>query len=419
MQYFSDERYLLAVLEGALRRVAPGGTLVVGDVRSLPLLEAFHASVELHRADDDVTAERLAARVRRAGADDGELVIDPGLFTALAARHPDVTDVRIVPKRGTYANEMTRFRYDVLLTVGRPDDGPREEVDWLDWGAEGLTVPALRTLLTERWPATLAVHGIPNARLRPFTHLLRRLAEDPRATVAALRREVTDSPVADAADPEELWLLGQETGYRIDLDWSAHDADGLLDLVARRADADGPLPPAPRRAPHAPQEPPRWEAYVNGAERRRAARLVPGLRTALARSLPDYMLPSAFVLLPALPLTPNGKIDRKALPAPDTARGDLRSAYVAPRGPVEEVVAGIWAEVLGLDRVGVLDDFFDLGGHSLLSTRIVARLRDAFRTDVPSTASSAGRPSPASPRPWSPTPRAARSSRRRPNSSSA
>ncbi|MFF4159223.1 amino acid adenylation domain-containing protein [Streptomyces sp. NPDC001678] len=386
VQYFSDERYLLTVIEAALRRVAPGGTLVVGDVRSLPLLNAFHGSVELFRAAPDLTAGQLRARVDRAAADDGELVIDPAFFTAVAARTPAVTDVEVIPKRGAHRNEMTRFRYDVLLTVADTDgaEAAHPEGEWLDWHEEGLTVAALRTLLTERRPDVLAVRDVPNARLLPVTRILRRMAEEPLATVAELRAEPAAGTREHGADPEELWLLGRETGHRIDLDWTRHGADGAFDLVARRLDGDGrPLAPAPRRRRPEPEPAPRWDAYVNGADRRRAARLVPLLRGALGESLPDYMIPSAFVLLPALPLTPNGKTDRKALPAPDTARVDLRSAYVAPRGAVEEVVAGIWAEVLGLDRVGVLDDFFDLGGHSLLSTRVVARLRDAFGTEIP------------------------------------
>ena len=122
---------------------------------------------------------------------------------------------------------------------------------------------------------------------------------------------------------------------------------------------------------------------MNGSERRRTSRLRPRLLATLGKQLPDYMIPSAFVFLDALPMTPNGKVDRNALPAPDSRRPASGSPYVAPRDAVEQVVAGIWAEALGLDQVGVFDDFFALGGHSLLSTRIVARIKEAFAVEVP------------------------------------
>ncbi|HID62186.1 MAG TPA: non-ribosomal peptide synthetase, partial [Anaerolineae bacterium] len=99
--------------------------------------------------------------------------------------------------------------------------------------------------------------------------------------------------------------------------------------------------------------------------------------------LPDYMVPSAFVTLDALPLTPTGKVDRRALPAPDGTRPEVENVYVAPRTPEEEIVAGIWAQILGLERVGIHDNFFELGGHSLLATRLASRLRDALQVEVP------------------------------------
>jgi amino acid adenylation domain-containing protein len=122
---------------------------------------------------------------------------------------------------------------------------------------------------------------------------------------------------------------------------------------------------------------PRLVAYYTGEQARAEV-----LRAHLAERLPEYMIPAAFVFLDALPVNPNGKLDRKALPEPDFAASEDES-YVAPRTPVEEVLAGIWAEVLGLERVGVEEGFFDRGGHSLLATRVVSRVRELFGVELP------------------------------------
>ncbi|HYX23609.1 MAG TPA: amino acid adenylation domain-containing protein, partial [Thermoanaerobaculia bacterium] len=109
------------------------------------------------------------------------------------------------------------------------------------------------------------------------------------------------------------------------------------------------------------------------------------LRQSLRERLPDYMVPAAFVVLETLPLTPNGKVDRKALSAPEAApeQPGGGEGYLAPRTPAEEVLAGIWADLLGLERVGAADHFFDLGGHSLLATQVTSRLRQAFGVEMP------------------------------------
>ncbi|MFN8596436.1 MAG: amino acid adenylation domain-containing protein [Anaerolineae bacterium] len=105
------------------------------------------------------------------------------------------------------------------------------------------------------------------------------------------------------------------------------------------------------------------------------------LRAFLKRTLPDYMVPSAYVVLDAIPVTPNGKVDRRALPEPDWSA--TVSEYAAPRTPVEEIIAGIWSQVLNNKRIGLHDNFFDLGGHSLLATQVVSRLRDMFQIELP------------------------------------
>ncbi|MBN3989152.1 MAG: amino acid adenylation domain-containing protein [Nostoc sp. NMS2] len=106
------------------------------------------------------------------------------------------------------------------------------------------------------------------------------------------------------------------------------------------------------------------------------------LRQFLKEKLPEYMMPRAYVILESLPLTPNGKVDRRALPMPDTISFNNQD-YVPPRSQVEELLAQIWAKVLGKEQVGVHDNFFELGGHSLLATQLTSRIRDTFQIDLP------------------------------------
>jgi amino acid adenylation domain-containing protein len=106
------------------------------------------------------------------------------------------------------------------------------------------------------------------------------------------------------------------------------------------------------------------------------------LRTTLKGQLPEYMVPAAFVVMEAFPLTPNGKVNRKALPEHDKV-GLISDDYVPPRTPEEEILAGIWAHILNLEKVGINSSFFDLGGHSLMATQVISRIRDAFEVDIP------------------------------------
>ncbi len=125
----------------------------------------------------------------------------------------------------------------------------------------------------------------------------------------------------------------------------------------------------------------RLVAYVVPEE---GAELVPReLRGSVKEKLPEYMVPSAIVIMESLPLTPNGKVNRRALPAPDRSGWDDGREYVAPRTPVEDVLVGMWSDVLHAERIGVLDNFFDLGGHSLFATRIISKIRTIFGVELP------------------------------------
>ena len=121
-------------------------------------------------------------------------------------------------------------------------------------------------------------------------------------------------------------------------------------------------------------------AYLTQPSNERAT--VDELRGFLQSRLPEFMIPAVLMILEQFPLTPNGKVDRKALPQPENSRPALAEAYVAPRTPVEEMVAEIWRDVLGVDQIGIHDSFFSLGGNSLMATQIVARLQSVFYTAV-------------------------------------
>ncbi|MBA3259069.1 MAG: hypothetical protein H0T68_06355, partial [Gemmatimonadales bacterium] len=366
------------VLECAAEAVAPGGAIFVGDVRNFDLLEAFHASVELHRAPASLQLDQLRQRMRSQVAAECELAVAPAFFAALPGRLPKIGRVEIEPKRGRADNELTRFRYDVTLHAA-PATGPRVGPPPAEWEGGGWSIPELRRVLYNERPVSLALSNVPNGRVSSDAWAAAAIAaSDGAVTAGELRRSAGE--LAGGIDPEAFWSLGDELEYRVLVSWARCNAEGRYDVTLVRADA-GATPPGPDAEKASPARPER--AYANQPlARARSRELAPALRAHLRDRLPDYMVPAAFVILNALPLTPNGKVDRRALPAPDGTRTALES-FVAPRTEAELRLAAIWTELLGVERVGLNDDFFELGGHSLLAVKLFARIEEAFGHRLP------------------------------------
>ncbi|HVR07650.1 MAG TPA: amino acid adenylation domain-containing protein, partial [Thermoanaerobaculia bacterium] len=185
-QYFPSADYLAEVLAGAVAALRPGGAIFLGDLRSLPLLQAFHVAVELAQADDRLPAERLGQKVRSRRAQESELVVAPDFFAELARRLPRLERIEVHPKRGRAHNELSAFRYQVVLRVAAAAPaaamapgaaaagGP-----WLDWRRERLDLAALRRLLAERRPEVLRIRNVPNARVAAAAAAVQLLAQDP------------------------------------------------------------------------------------------------------------------------------------------------------------------------------------------------------------------------------------------------
>ncbi len=287
------------------------------------------------------------------------------------------------------------------VPLGRPIAGARFyllDLDDLDGGVRQPALPGL--------PGELAIGG---------ACLARGYLGQPDLTAAAFRPDPFARDPADAG--ERLYHTGDLARWR---------SDGVLEFLGRidrqvkirgfrvelgEIEAVLARHPAVREAAVVDHEEPavaggrRLVAYValaagRGAETQAgdsgpaprgaaiggagadAGRLQASLRSYLAERLPAYMVPAAVVVMAALPLTPNGKVDRRALPAPAEGPSEGGAPFVAPRGTVEEMLAGIWEGLLGHERVGAGDDFFALGGHSLLATQLVSRLRAAFGVEL-------------------------------------
>lgn len=395
VQYFPNVEYLLTVLEGAISKVAPGGIIFVGDVRNLQLLEALHAAVESARVPGSLSREKLRQQVQNRISKEEELLIDPELFMALSQRFPQISHVDIQLERGRHHNDMTQFRYDVTLHVGK--EGPRflslskdahsPLPQWLDWQANQLTLSQVRQILVESKPESLGIRGVPNARILKEIKIWELLGNyDGPATVGELREVLSSeggalSESAGGVDPEAWWAFEKELPYTVHVNWSEGEAKECVDVLCVRKGQDGLLPHASRhpRPAKAIKTIKPWAAYANNPLRGKMARwLEPKLRSHLAARFPDYMVPAAFVVLDAMPLTPNGKINRHALPAPGTVRPQLETALVMPQSESEQLLATIWQEALQLDTVGIHDNFFDLGGHSLLLTQVYRKLVPLF-----------------------------------------
>ncbi|HZE88350.1 MAG TPA: condensation domain-containing protein, partial [Verrucomicrobiae bacterium] len=371
VQYFPDVSYLDRVLDGALRSLSPGGRVFVGDVRDARLQRVFAASVALHGVDGATAPEEAAARADRLVAREEELLASPGYFALASKRAPGGGWAEALVKRGRADNELTRFRYDVVIHAGDPGPGNGGAARELAW-APGVTDTLVTWMESPGGPILL--RGVPNARIAEHIVAARWLD----AAAGGDRFVPRDAPMAaiSAAHPEDLADLAAARGYAAACGLTADD-EASFDVAFFPT---GAQPPARAFAIPAPSRDaaPLVTAPVRSTI---ASALVAAVREHAAARLPESMMPSAIVLIDALPLTPSGKIDRRALASLDV--GPRSGAWAPPRTPTERAVARVWSDVLGVARVGAHDGFFDLGGHSLLATQVTARLGSALGVEIP------------------------------------
>ncbi|GAK51448.1 amino acid adenylation domain protein [Candidatus Moduliflexus flocculans] len=383
-QHFPDIAYLFQVIEGMIHAAQPGGVLFIGDVRSLPLLKLFHLSVQLYQAPTSLSIPQLRQRVQRHLDKENEVVISPEFFLALQQYFPQITHIQILPKRGCFQNELTRFRYDVMLYMA-PHLPSVPPITWIDWQKRPLTVQAIRQKLQKESPDFLGIQRIANARLMKDIRASELLTHHNIKTVGELRTLLDNIVPLQGIDPEDLWALSDDLPYQVDMNWANADPEGLYDVLFIKYEQQN-QPQVKQRLYAFPTQPLENKPYTTYAHNPLRVgeqhKFIPQLREYLHEQLPDYMIPSTFILVDKFPFTPNGKIDRKALPLPDRTRPELETAYVQPHSELETTLCKLWAELLDMEYVGIYDDFFELGGDSLTATRLVSYLRSAFGVEL-------------------------------------
>jgi thioesterase domain-containing protein len=366
VQYFPDINYLLSVIIQALRVVQLGGHIFISDVKSLPLLEAFHSAVQIYRANDDTPLEEVNRRSREAYRREKELVIDPLLFSELGRTLQGVGRVEIRFKPGEYDNEISQFRYDILLRRCEKQE-LTEPAEWLHWDPKG----RWRQLLQSALVATcrpIGLRGIVNVRVSSAIqqlHIIRsaEFAKTPLRDLKARTCQIGE-------EPDLIRQVAEQLGVAVFM--GGCDSDGIYEAVFN----------------------PSWQAatvnrlgascdyswYTNApAKSARGSELSRSLQRFLRQRVADYMVPAAIVELERFPLMPSGKVDKSALPAP-TFMGQTK--YRAPHTDLEERLCLLFGEVLCLERVGVDDNFFELGGHSLTAARLATRIRSTIGIEL-------------------------------------
>ena len=375
VQYFPSTDYLREVLRSCIERIRVDGAILLGDVRDQELLRAFHVSVQLAKASQEVMVEDFRAAVLANLQNDDELLISPASLQRIAAIFPEVSRVELLLKRSSFSNEMTDFRYDAILHIGTcqvPVDGVTRA-----WEPGTDTLETLRQEVVAACGHNLKVVGLPNSRVFGYLAAAERVfAEASGEPIASIRALTEARTTGDVVDPEAVWCLADDLSINVSLSPSLELGSGYFDAEFLGSGEVGVrmFGPGLNAVDAAPAGPDPASAQV-------WSRFCVDLRKQLAEALPEFMVPATIVRMDAIPRTANGKVDRRRLPSPLSLRPPV-VGYMAPRDEVESFVADIWEELLKIKQVGVHDNFFELGGHSLMAMRFFARVNEALGTEV-------------------------------------
>lgn len=369
VQYAPGVDYLLRLMDKLVPCVARNGHLLAGGIRSLPLQGAFACSLELAKAEEGTACKELLGQVRSRMEREQELLVRPTFFSALRSRYARVAKTQVLLKRGrSLGCELFQYRYDALLQFDQA--APVAAGQTIDYKSSQPSITEIAGKLRKN--ETLSIQNVINSRVEEDVTAWRLLQNANGMKVKELRAAIPRATGA-SIDPEEFWRLAAEQKLAVDVTWAADGEDGRYNVQFYRPARQAAASIA--KNGQSPQQLRNWSHFTNDPlAGLMSKRLVVNIRKFLQQRVPEYMVPTAIVLIDAVPMTSQGKLDKRALPAPPNARPDWSGDYIAPRNEEEEVIAEAWERLLGVTPVGVTDNFFRLGGHSMLAVRMVSEV---------------------------------------------
>ncbi|MEJ6472777.1 amino acid adenylation domain-containing protein [Pseudoalteromonas piscicida] len=377
IQYFPDREYLSTVINDCVERLPDGGHIFLGDVRDLRLLPAFHCAIDTHQLGGSRAASEIALDVEHREQEDEELCLSPEFFYSLEDRAPRISSVRVMPKLSTDSNEMVKYRFDVVISVAAKESALANKptsCTVMEWPEYAPKVDSVLALVKQHDCSQLYLKSIPNGLIYDDVKRVNVLksASDSNISLINLLSDADDSVhcllISDVL--AELEAAGYNAAPLIN-----NDNPACFDLHIWHSSVLQPQKPTPEKV-NLPRLPVHTKLANEPLKAKRRKLLKQQVRKHLQTQLPDYMQPQHIVALDSLPTTANSKIDRKELSSYRFPSFLNSHSARMPVTAAEKLIAQWWSEALGVERIGMTDSFYELGGHSLMATRLISTINE-------------------------------------------
>ena len=371
VQYFPGEDYINGVIGNCVSLLKDNGRIIIGDVRDNRLLELFRGRLQLEKLQHSVSIKEFNWEVQQDVLKEEELCFSPAYFYNLQSLYPQISHVDIQWKHAEYSNELSRYRYTVIIHVG--SNNTTMEPEWQSWAE----VAGRQNIFSQinNGDDIIALRDFSNPRLKKEIELSKAL-EDKMVTNIGDIIAYVDGSADENEENAQLFAMAKAKGYQYKM---YVDEDPLKVNLLFELHPSGNFVNQPFNK-HKVLE----NAQLTNTPlfNEISLQLQKEIKLLLQQRLPDYMIPAEMHALQHLPLTANGKVDRKFLSLRE-AKGTANHLNFQPAvTDIEKILVSIWQQLLGLDRIGVTDNFFELGGHSLLAIRLISAIRDEWNVEL-------------------------------------